>query len=84
MFLIAAVWTVRINSLGEHLTTHRKDHHNRRSYTALLHKRAKMLRYLKRQSLERYHKYIKELGLAPEMVEGEILAPRYVEAGSYH
>ncbi|KAJ1678719.1 peptidylprolyl isomerase fpr3, partial [Spiromyces aspiralis] len=74
-----AVWTVRINSLGEHLAVHRKDHHNKRSFVQLLHKRAKMLRYLKRQSLERYHRCLKELGLLPEMVEGEILAPRYVE-----
>ncbi|KAJ2334643.1 hypothetical protein GGH92_008260, partial [Coemansia sp. RSA 2673] len=39
----AAVWTVRINNLEEHLRGHNKDHHNRRAYTKLLHKRAKML-----------------------------------------
>ncbi|KAJ1914564.1 hypothetical protein H4219_004725 [Mycoemilia scoparia] len=80
----AAVWTVRINNLGQHLASNRKDHHNRRRYTYLLHKRAKMLRYLKRQSLERYHRCLKELGLQPEMVEGEIPFPRRVELGAYY
>lgn len=75
----AAVWTVRINNLEEHLREHRKDHHNRRSYTLLLHKRAKMLKYLKRESLERYYLCLKQLGLTKEMVEGEILIPKRLE-----
>ncbi|KAI9503597.1 ribosomal protein S15, partial [Coemansia spiralis] len=69
----AAVWTVRINSLEEHLRQNHKDHQNRRSYTKLLHKRAKMLKYLRRESLERYYLCLKQLGLTKEMVEGEIL-----------
>ncbi|KAJ2457231.1 hypothetical protein GGF42_002802 [Coemansia sp. RSA 2424] len=74
----AAVWTVRINNLEEHLRGHNKDHHNRRSYTKLLHKRAKMLKYLKRESLERYYLCLKQLGLTKEMVEGEILQPKRI------
>ncbi|KAJ2725819.1 hypothetical protein GGI07_001026 [Coemansia sp. Benny D115] len=74
----AAVWTVRINSLEEHLRGNHKDHQNRRSYTKLLHKRAKMLKYLKRESLERYYVCLKQLGLTKEMVEGEILQPKRV------
>ncbi|KAI7833830.1 hypothetical protein BX661DRAFT_177633 [Kickxella alabastrina] len=75
----AAVWTVRINNLEDHLRINRKDHQNRRSYTKLLHKRAKMLKYLKRESLERYYLCLKQLGLTKEMVEGEILAPKRIE-----
>ncbi|KAJ2359659.1 hypothetical protein IW150_007721 [Coemansia sp. RSA 2607] len=75
----AAVWTVRINNLEDHLRTNRKDHQNRRSYTKLLHKRAKMLKYLKRESLERYYLCLKQLGLTKDMVEGEILQPKRVE-----
>ncbi|KAJ2492724.1 hypothetical protein IWW37_001170 [Coemansia sp. RSA 2050] len=74
----AAVWTVRINNLEDHLRGHNKDHHNRRAYTKLLHKRAKMLRYLKRESLERYYLCLKQLGLTKEMVEGEILQPKRI------
>ncbi|KAJ2044014.1 hypothetical protein GGI03_008036 [Coemansia sp. RSA 2337] len=74
----AAVWTVRINNLEEHLRGHNKDHHNRRAYTKLLHKRAKMLKYLKRESLERYYLCLKQLGLTKEMVEGEILQPKRI------
>ncbi|KAJ2345828.1 hypothetical protein IWW50_005586 [Coemansia erecta] len=75
----AAVWTVRINQLEDHLRANRKDHQNRRAYTKLLHKRAKMLKYLKRESLERYYVCLKQLGLTKDMVEGEILQPKRVE-----
>ncbi|KAJ1959405.1 hypothetical protein GGI12_004355 [Dipsacomyces acuminosporus] len=75
----AAVWTVRINNLEDHLRSHRKDHQNRRAYTHLLHKRAKMLKYLKRESLERYYLCLKQLGLTKEMVEGEIVPPKRIE-----
>ncbi|KAJ2686125.1 hypothetical protein H4R19_006739 [Coemansia spiralis] len=75
----AAVWTVRINQLEDHLRAHRKDHQNRRAYTMLLHKRAKMLKYLRRESLERYYVCLKQLGLTKEMVEGEIVTPRRIE-----
>ncbi|KAJ2159949.1 hypothetical protein GGF46_002613 [Coemansia sp. RSA 552] len=75
----AAVWTVRINQLEAHLRTHRKDHHNRRAYTMLLHRRAKMLKYLRRESLERYYVCLKQLGLTRAMVEGEIIQPKRIE-----
>ncbi|KAJ1735094.1 hypothetical protein LPJ61_000724 [Coemansia biformis] len=74
----AAVWTVRINQLEDHLRSHRKDHQNRRAYTMLLHKRAKMLKYLRRESLERYYVCLKQLGLTKEMVEGEIVTPKRI------
>ena len=69
----AAVWTVRIRNLERHLADNRKDVHNRRTYRLLVHERAKMLRYLKRENLERYHVCLKALDLKPEQVEGEIV-----------
>ncbi|KAJ2778539.1 hypothetical protein H4R18_004536 [Coemansia javaensis] len=74
----AAVWTVRINQLEDHLRAHRKDHQNRRAYTMLLHRRAKMLKYLRRESLERYYVCLKQLGLTRDMVEGEIVTPKRI------
>ncbi|KAK9681089.1 hypothetical protein K7432_015755 [Basidiobolus ranarum] len=71
----AAIWTVRIRNLERHMLDHHKDVHNRRALVHLLHKRAKMLRYLKRQSLERYYVCLKQLGLTKDMVEGEIPLP---------
>jgi ribosomal protein S15 len=71
--VVAAVWTVRIKNLERHMATHKKDVHNRRSYRKLVHKRAKMLQYLKRKSLERYYTCLKELELTVDMVEGEIV-----------
>ncbi|KAJ2556447.1 hypothetical protein EV175_001993 [Coemansia sp. RSA 1933] len=75
----AAVWTIRLNSLEEHLRANNKDHQNRRTYALLLHKRAKILKYLKRQSLERFYLCLKQLGLTKEMVEGEILIPKHIK-----
>jgi len=70
-----AVWTIRIRNLEHHLVTHRKDRHNRRSLRKLIHQRAKMLRYLRRQSVERYYQLLRRLELTPKMVEGEIVVP---------
>ncbi|PVZ97457.1 hypothetical protein BB558_006581 [Smittium angustum] len=75
----AAVFTVRILHLADHLRVHKKDHSNRRKYTMFLHKRAKILRYLKKKSLERYFECLKELGLRQDMVEGQIPFPKRVE-----
>ena len=48
-----ALLTERINSLTDHLRTHKKDHHSRRG----------LLNYLYEQDIERYRAIIKELGL---------------------
>ncbi|KAL1920337.1 mitochondrial 37S ribosomal protein uS15m [Calcarisporiella thermophila] len=69
----AAVLTVRILNLHEHLQQHRKDKHNYRALRSMVHQRAKLLRYLKRQSLERYFTCLRELGLDQRAVEGEIV-----------
>jgi small subunit ribosomal protein S15 len=58
-----ALLTERINSLTEHLRTHRKDHHSRRGLLMLVGRRRRFLNYLQRSDLERYRALIRELGL---------------------
>lgn len=66
--------TYRIRNLHEHLETGaRHDNQNRRSMTMLVHKRAKLLKYLRRTSPARYEAILPRLGLEPRAVEGEIV-----------
>jgi len=58
-----ALLTERINSLTEHLRTHRKDHHSRRGLLMLVGRRRRLLNYLQRADLERYRELVRELGL---------------------
>ena len=58
-----ALLTQRIKSLTEHLKEHKKDHSTRRGLLILVGQRAKLLRYLAREDVERYRTLIGELGL---------------------
>jgi small subunit ribosomal protein S15 len=58
-----ALFTERINSLTEHLRSHRKDHHSRRGLLMLVGRRRRLLNYLQRADLERYRALVRELGL---------------------
>ena len=58
-----ALLTERIRHLTEHLKIHRKDHASRRGLLSLVGKRAKLLKYLKSRSTDRYATLIKRLGL---------------------
>lgn len=58
-----ALLTERINSLTDHLRTHKKDHHSRRGLLMMVGKRRGLLNYLMREDIERYRAIIKELGL---------------------
>jgi small subunit ribosomal protein S15 len=58
-----ALLTERINSLTDHLRTHRKDHHSRRGLLMLVGRRRRLLNYLQRADLERYRALVRELGL---------------------
>jgi small subunit ribosomal protein S15 len=58
-----ALLTERINSLTEHLRSHRKDHHSRRGLLMLVGRRRRFLNYLQRTDLERYRELVRELGL---------------------
>ena len=58
-----AILTERIRNLTEHLKEHKKDHSTRRGLLMLVGQRAKLLRYLAREDVERYRTLIGELGL---------------------
>lgn len=58
-----ALLTERIGYLTEHFKTHVKDHHSRRGLLHLVSQRRSLLAYLRKSSLERYRKVVKELNL---------------------
>ena len=71
--ILAAIWTVKIRNLESHLLLNRKDVHNRRQLRKMIHKRAKILKYLKGKNPVRYSDCLKRLQLRPDDVEGEIV-----------
>ena len=58
-----ALLTTRIESLSQHLTLHKKDHHSRRGLLRMVGRRRKLLDYLKSKDVERYRKLIGRLGV---------------------
>ena len=58
-----SILTDRINYITDHLKTNRKDHSARRGLVNLVSTRKKLLKYLKRQNIEKYESTIKELGI---------------------
>ncbi|MFQ6019565.1 MAG: 30S ribosomal protein S15 [Dehalococcoidia bacterium] len=58
-----ALLTRRIQELTGHLQTHAKDHHSRRGLMKMVGQRRRLLRYLNRESPERYKALIASLGL---------------------
>ena len=58
-----ALLTKRINELTGHFKTHTKDNHSRRGLLKLVQQRRKLLDYLKRHDINRYHDLINRLGL---------------------
>jgi small subunit ribosomal protein S15 len=58
-----ALLTARIRELTEHLRSHKKDHSSRRGLLKMVGKRSALLRYLKRESPERYRQTLKALNL---------------------
>ncbi|SJX64384.1 related to MRPS28-mitochondrial ribosomal protein, small subunit [Sporisorium reilianum f. sp. reilianum] len=71
----AAVLTYRIRNLHDHLQSNRHDNSNRRSMSLLTHQRAKILKYLKKKSPQRYHTILPRIGVEARAVEGEIVVP---------
>lgn len=57
------ILTESINSLTEHLKTHKNDNHSRRGLLLQVGKRRALLDYLSKESIERYTKLIKELNI---------------------
>jgi len=58
-----AILTSRINSLTEHLRTHRKDYASRRGLLAMVSRRRRLLDYLRRVDARRYLEIIGRLGI---------------------
>lgn len=58
-----AILTSRIESLKNHLETHKKDNHSRRGIVMMVAKRRKLLDYLKRKDEARYAELITKLEL---------------------
>jgi small subunit ribosomal protein S15 len=58
-----ALLSARIESLTEHLKTHRKDFHSRRGLLMLVGQRRRLLDYLKSKNTQRYEGLIARLGL---------------------
>ncbi|CAD6907122.1 unnamed protein product [Tilletia controversa] len=70
-----ALLTFRIRNLYSHLATARHDNSNRRQMNMMVHKRAKLLKYLKRTEPVRYQALLPRVGLVPRAVEGELVLP---------
>jgi small subunit ribosomal protein S15 len=58
-----ALLTERIRYMTEHMKTHPKDFHSRRGLVAMVNRRNKLLKYLRREYPERYKALIDRLGL---------------------
>lgn len=58
-----ALLSERINSLTEHLKTHKKDHHSRRGLLIMVGQRRRLLNYVKMKDINRYRELIEKLKL---------------------
>lgn len=58
-----SILTDRINSLTEHLQTHKKDKHSRRGLLGMVGRRRRLLRYLQMNDAPKYKTVVKDLGL---------------------
>ena len=58
-----ALLSARINELGEHFGTHKRDHASRRGLLKMVSQRRSMLDYLKRTNITQYHEVVGRLGL---------------------
>ncbi|MBM7682523.1 small subunit ribosomal protein S15 [Pullulanibacillus pueri] len=58
-----AILTEQINTLNDHLRTHKKDHASRRGLLMMVGKRKHLLTYLRNKDVTRYRDLIQRLGL---------------------
>jgi small subunit ribosomal protein S15 len=58
-----ALLSQRINGLGEHFGTHKRDHSSRRGLVKLVNQRRKLLDYLKATKPAKYQEVVERLGL---------------------
>jgi len=58
-----AILTERINILGEHFKSHKKDFHSRRGLLMLVGRRRRLLSYLKEKDIKKYEEVLGKLHL---------------------
>jgi len=58
-----ALLTHRINELTGHMAANRHDYHTQRGLIKLVGRRRRLLAYLSKENVDRYHNLIKRLGL---------------------
>lgn len=58
-----AILTHRINTLNDHLKTHKKDFHSRRGLLKMVGQRRGLLKYLKNNDIVRYRQLVEKLGI---------------------
>jgi small subunit ribosomal protein S15 len=58
-----ALLSERINGLGGHFTTHKRDHASRRGLVKMVNQRRKLLDYLKSTQPTKYQEVVERLGL---------------------
>lgn len=58
-----ALLTERINGLGQHFKSHKKDHHSRRGLLTLVGRRRSLLNYIKKKDANKYEELLNKLGL---------------------
>jgi small subunit ribosomal protein S15 len=58
-----ALLTERINTLGEHFKSHKKDVNSRRGLLCLVGRRRRLLNYLKEKDLKKYEELLDKLNL---------------------
>lgn len=58
-----ALLTERINELTKHMAANRHDYHSQRGLLKLVGQRRRLLAYLSREDVSRYHSLIARLGL---------------------
>ncbi|BGP22087.1 mitochondrial small subunit ribosomal protein S28 [Rhodotorula toruloides] len=69
----AAILTLRIRNIFDHLKAAPTDVPNRQVLRLLVHKRGKILKYLRAVSVTRYEELLLKIGVEPRSVEGEII-----------
>jgi small subunit ribosomal protein S15 len=58
-----ALLTERINTLGAHFKSHKKDFHSRRGLLAMVGRRRRLLNYIKKKDAKKYEQLLDKLGL---------------------
>ena len=58
-----ALLTERINTLGEHFKSHKKDFHSRRGLLMLVGRRRRLLDYLRKKDARKYEEVLEKLHL---------------------